>query len=64
MAKFEIGFLSCSICDSDLELIGKLGAILQTKCSGCGMTSNDLKDNTDVKVYYSRDKAPASIPSG
>jgi hypothetical protein len=67
MANLETGLLSCSICDSDLELIGKQGAILQTICYRCGMTSNDLNETylaeeNKVEVYYNRSKAPASIP--
>jgi hypothetical protein len=67
MAKFETGLLSCSICDSDLELVGKQGAILRTRCPSCGMTSNDLNETylaaeSKVEVYYHRGKAPASIP--
>lgn len=66
-AKFDAELLNCSICDSDLELVGKQGAILQTRCPSCGMTSNDLSEShlveeSKVEVYYHRGKAPTSVP--
>ena len=68
MAKYVIGLLSCSFCGEDIEYHGKDGAILQTKCSHCGMTSDMLTDEylnqegqQQVEVYYNR-KAPVSTP--
>ncbi|MCK9567602.1 ribosomal L1 domain-containing protein [Candidatus Pacearchaeota archaeon] len=61
------GLLSCSICGHELEFRGKNGAILNTKCSHCGMSSDSLVDNAppprtkEIKVYY-RGKAPMSVP--
>jgi len=68
MPSLSPGLLSCSICGHDLEFRGKKGAILSTKCSHCGMSSESLVDNVpiqqrnrEIKVYY-RGKAPASVP--
>lgn len=72
MGKYESGLLSCSFCGEDVEFYGKDGAILQTKCPSCGMTSDMLSDKyldqenqQQVEVYYNR-KAPVSTtpPSG
>ena len=62
---FEPGLLCCSICDGDLEVSGKAGAILQTRCHNCGITSDDLvetQDSHQVEVYYKNNKAPANVP--
>jgi hypothetical protein len=65
----EDSFLTCSFCEAELELLGKDGAILITKCPGCGMTSDILSDSylaaepaDQVEVYHIRGKAPASTP--
>jgi hypothetical protein len=60
--------LSCSICGSELDFHGKDGAILRTKCPGCGISSDSMIDihaqrNKNVEVYY-RGRAPMSTEPG
>jgi uncharacterized Zn finger protein len=58
------GLLKCSACDFDLELLGKQGAVLKTKCHNCGATHADLdlderaEPSQGVQVYYR--KAPSN----
>jgi hypothetical protein len=67
------GLLTCSVCDSEIiEISGKEGVVIQTRCSNCGLTSDDftekyLQDSSSPcndnhakqpQVYYR--KAPAS----
>jgi len=59
--------LSCSICGSHLEFFGKKGAILHTKCSGCGITSDSLIDKTvtknkEIRVYYKNKPSDSMYP--
>ena len=66
MPSYSQGLLSCSICGNELEFRGKNGAILNTKCPNCGISSDSLVDNVsqrsrEIKVYY-RGKTPASVP--
>ena len=63
------GLLSCSICGSELDFHGNDGAILRTKCSGCGISSDSMIDvnapqrNKKIEVYY-RGRAPMSTNPG
>ena len=66
------GLLSCSICGGDLELSGKSGAILRTKCQDCGTSSDSLiaahefcfdnihQHSREIQIYY-KGRAPVSI---
>lgn len=67
----ETCFLTCTFCEAELDFFGKDGAILKTKCPGCGITSDSLSESylaaepaDNVEVYHIR-KAPAStFPPG
>lgn len=61
MQYFTPGLLTCSVCDSDLVLRGKCGAVLRTECPSCGLSSDSFQDvltanmddnKTRVEVYH------------
>jgi transcription elongation factor Elf1 len=58
--KMTKGFLTCSICGSDVIVSGKDGAIILTECPNCGMNSNSMvpfrqeREKKEVQIMYRR----------
>ena len=70
MRQLEKSLLSCSICNFDLEICGKNGVLLQTRCSNCGINSDSFDESSitklpqqrGVQVYYNRRAHPSTPP--
>jgi len=67
MSYIDSSLVCCSSCGHSLEFFGTSGALLKTKCLGCGITSVDVEPpitrSKQPEVYYNKSRYSRSCDS-
>lgn len=53
--------LSCNLCGGEIEIRGKVGAILNTTCLDCGKSSRSKQQQTPKKQIIVKSRCTKSI---